>query len=707
MSNQLAKTSDPCSAMPMCRGSERGNSPSLVKRITSESCHTIEDFSFCDDEFEGILGLIAQRYDISDDVISSGEQQPAPPCFPLQSLIPCTTSSNRVQSADWRAESSAPLRSQGQTGGHLLANLPPCKKTSEAYSRIIEESLPSIVTRKENGKMMSKRTNVALQSLLETGDACGSGVTSGTKQKKITADEKGEATTSTPLTKVITLPPLLDGGNCSVSQLSTKSTLGRNARQRGKTITNKNNSQAVDVASPPVTKSHHGDNEGDDNKTAVCKGRNAADEPESTEQCAMLPSLINEKDTARKRKRGRACRKIAPIIERTTTSNSQTENSKVAPPSTVKDKDTARKRKKRRTCRKIAPIMERTTTSKSGTTNSKVTSPSTSKGHHGASERNASKTTVCKDKNAADEPGSGRQIRTLPLLLDDESSTNSESEAAAKSKREAILEMIKSKRNIIRLRPSKNGTIIDNKTSGETTFLEKGLKTVRTFSVNRTRETQLPCKTHVEITRNQLKENPWLIHDRIKRERLENVQLFSSDLEPATTSDSKKSTSLPETPVSIHNLSSLSQNVSSLESLAYSDRTVTLKKHDVVSEEKGCSGSKQKPVKRKKLNLSWVSDSEDSAHKTDSLTTTAHPSTAGNVQKVYPMNVKTIEVCIKLHTESNPSTRIVHQCEAAEGGFTIRLPPIELNIHSANTPSKCWYCSHIRAATNIQAAKLF
>jgi len=47
----------------------------------------------------------------------------------------------------------------------------------------------------------------------------------------------------------------LAGGNCSVSQLSTKSTLGRNARQRGKTITNKNNSQAVDVASPPVTKS--------------------------------------------------------------------------------------------------------------------------------------------------------------------------------------------------------------------------------------------------------------------------------------------------------------------------------------------------------------------------------------------------------------------------------------------------------------------
>jgi len=57
-----------------CKGSERGNSPTLVKRITSESCHTIEDFSFCDDEFEGILGLIAQRYDY-DDVISSEEQE--------------------------------------------------------------------------------------------------------------------------------------------------------------------------------------------------------------------------------------------------------------------------------------------------------------------------------------------------------------------------------------------------------------------------------------------------------------------------------------------------------------------------------------------------------------------------------------------------------------------------------------------------------
>ncbi|KAF6019170.1 hypothetical protein EB796_022473 [Bugula neritina] len=74
MSKELAKTSDPPSAMSMCKGSERGNSPTLVKRITSESCHTIEDFSFCDDEFEGILGLIAQRYDY-DDVISSEEQE--------------------------------------------------------------------------------------------------------------------------------------------------------------------------------------------------------------------------------------------------------------------------------------------------------------------------------------------------------------------------------------------------------------------------------------------------------------------------------------------------------------------------------------------------------------------------------------------------------------------------------------------------------
>jgi len=53
-----------------------------------------------------------------------------------------------------------------------------------------------------------------------TGDACGSGVTSGTKQKKITADEKGEATTSTPLTKVITLPPLLDGKLCLISLIA-------------------------------------------------------------------------------------------------------------------------------------------------------------------------------------------------------------------------------------------------------------------------------------------------------------------------------------------------------------------------------------------------------------------------------------------------------------------------------------------------------
>jgi len=53
----------------------------------------------------------------------------------------------------------------------------------------------------------------------------------------------------------------------------------------------------------------------------------------------VVLNYFTEKDTARKRKRGRACRKIAPILERTTTSNSQTENSKVAPPSTVKGKE--------------------------------------------------------------------------------------------------------------------------------------------------------------------------------------------------------------------------------------------------------------------------------------------------------------------------------------------------------------------------------
>jgi len=36
------------------------------------------------------------------------------------------------------------------------------------------------------------------------------------------------------------------------------------------------------------------------------------------------------------------------------------------------------------------------------------------------------------------------------------------------------------------------GTIIDNKTSGETTFLEKGLKTVRTFSGNTQNVSRLP-----------------------------------------------------------------------------------------------------------------------------------------------------------------------------------------------------------------------
>jgi len=35
-------------------------------------------------------------------------------------------------------------------------------------------------------------------------------------QEKITADEKGKATTSKPFTKVITLPPLLDGKLCEI-----------------------------------------------------------------------------------------------------------------------------------------------------------------------------------------------------------------------------------------------------------------------------------------------------------------------------------------------------------------------------------------------------------------------------------------------------------------------------------------------------------
>jgi len=43
------------------------------------------------------------------------------------------------------------------------------------------------------------------------------------------------------------------------------------------------------------------------------------------------------------------------------------------------------------------------------------------------------------------------------VLSTDEDDTNSEGEAAAKSKLEAILEMIKNNRNVIRLRPSKNG----------------------------------------------------------------------------------------------------------------------------------------------------------------------------------------------------------------------------------------------------------
>ncbi|KAF6019174.1 hypothetical protein EB796_022477 [Bugula neritina] len=616
MSKKLAKTSDPCSAMPMCKGSERGNSPTLVKRITSESCHTIEDFSFCDDEFEGILGLIAQRYD-SDDVISSGEQETGP--------------SSSSKGANGETDSQKTLMKKEQ---------------------------------KENGKLTSKRKNVALECLLKAGDADGSGISSGTMQEKITADEKGEASTSKPFIKVITLPPLLDGGNCSVSQLFTKSTLGRYARQQRKTITiKKHDIQAEDVVLPPTTnkkdiakkwkrrtcrkmsliveetttsnsqtgnskvgspslvKGHYDASEGDDTKPAVCKKANAADKLGSREQHPMLPSLINEKETAKKRKRGRASRKIAPILEETTTSKPPTENSEVA----------------------------------------------------------------------------------LPTLVKDEDDTNSEGEAAAKSKLEVILETIKKNRNIIRLRPSKNGTA-DNKTRGKITFLEKGLKIVRNFSdnsktvphlpwikIDRTHGTQVSSEPNVRITRNQLKKNPWLIHDRIKRERLENVQFFSSDLETATTSDIRRSTSLPDTPVSIHDLSSLSQNVSGSESLGYSDRTVTLKKHDVVMDPQCGSGSKQKVVKRKKLNLSWISESEeDSAPKMESLTTpTAHTSTAGNVQKVYPMNVKTIEVSIKIHTESYPSTRIVHQCDPAEGGSTvIHLPPVVFNVSSVATPSK-------------------
>jgi len=48
----------------------------------------------------------------------------------------------------------------------------------------------------------------------------------------------------------------LAGGNCSVSQLFTKSTLGRYARQQRKTITiKKHDIQAEDVVLPPTTNS--------------------------------------------------------------------------------------------------------------------------------------------------------------------------------------------------------------------------------------------------------------------------------------------------------------------------------------------------------------------------------------------------------------------------------------------------------------------
>jgi len=47
---------------------------------------------------------------------------------------------------------------------------------------------------------------------------------------------------------------------------------------------------------------------------------------------------FTEKDTAKKRKRGRDCRKIAPILEETTTSKPPTENSEVVLPTLVKGK---------------------------------------------------------------------------------------------------------------------------------------------------------------------------------------------------------------------------------------------------------------------------------------------------------------------------------------------------------------------------------
>ncbi|KAF6019169.1 hypothetical protein EB796_022472 [Bugula neritina] len=436
---------------------------------------------------------------------------------------------------------------------------------------------------KESGKLMSKRKNVALECLLKA------------------------------------------GGNCSVSQLFTKSTLGRYARQQRKTIT---------------IKKHH-----------------------IQEEDVVLPPTTNKKDIAKKWKR-RTCRKMSLIVEETTTSNSQTGNSKVASPSRVK-------------------------------------------GHDDASEGN-DKTTVCKKKNAADKLGSREQCAMLPFLINEKDTAKKRKRGRACRKVAPIMERTttcKSQTGDSKVTlPSRVKGTADNKTRGKITFLERGLKIVRNFSdnsktvphlpwikIDRTHGTQVSSESNVRITRNQLKKNPWLIHDRIKRERLENVQFVSSDLETATTSDIRRSTSLPDTPVSIHDLSSLSQNVSGSESLGYSDRTVTLKKHDVVMNQQCGSGSKQKVVKRKKLNLSWISESEeDSAHKMESLTTTtAHTSTAGNVQKVYPMNVKTIEVSIKIHTESNPSTRIVNQSDPAEGGSTvIQLPPLVFNVSSVATPSK-------------------
>ncbi|KAF6019188.1 hypothetical protein EB796_022491 [Bugula neritina] len=566
-----------CSALK-CKGSERGNSPTLVKRITSVSCHTIEDFSFCDDEFEGILGLIAQRYDYGD-VISSEEQETGP------------SSSSKGASGEIKSQKTL-MKKEKKESAKLMSKRKnvalECllKAGDVGGSAVNSGTTQEKITADEKGEATTSKpfTKVITLPPLLDGDAGGSGISSGTMQEKITADEKGETSTSKPFSKVITLPPLLDGGNCSVSQLFTKSTLGRYARQQRKTITiKKHNIQAEDVVFLPTT---------------------------------------NKKDFAKKWKR-RTCRKMSLIVEETTTSNSQTGNSKVASPSLVK-------------------------------------------GHHDASEGDDAKTAVFK-KNAAGKLGSGEQRAMLPSLINEKA-------AAEKRKREKLVKGLKIVRNFS-----------DN---------SKTVHHLPWIKIDRTHGTQVSSKPNVRITRNQLKKNPWLIHDRIKRERLENVQFFSSDLETAITSDIKRSTSLPDTAVSIHDLSSLSQNVSGSESLGYSDRTVTLKKHDVVMNPQCGSGSKQKVVKRKKLNLSWISESEeDSAHKMESHTsTTAHTSrgpTAGNVQKVYPMNVKTIEVSIKIHTESNPSTRIVHPCDPAEGGSTtIVLPPIEINVQSNSTSSK-------------------